>query len=192
MTKHGMLIAMEHCISQTVGASVTAQIMEGSRQITEKTDKRIIAQLVKGAMERLENSVEEKDRIQALQSFGYNCAQKNRRVIDRAVTRRKKYSSVENFLVAELKKPIKGTRLERDGRILYQYYTPKTFTKPMRCYCGLLRGLPPSEKVSLTYCNCSKGFVEKYWEAVLQKPVKVDLIQSTISGAEECKFVIHI
>jgi len=57
----------------------------------------------------------------------------------------------------------------------------------MRCYCGLFRELPTEET-----CNCSKGFVEKYWEAVLQKPVKVDLLQSAISGAKECKFAIHL
>jgi predicted hydrocarbon binding protein len=62
----------------------------------------------------------------------------------------------------------------------------------MRCYCGLLRALPEGETVSKTYCNCSKGFVEKYWEAVLQKPVKVDVLQSAVSGASECKFAIHI
>jgi hypothetical protein len=94
--------------------------------------------------------------------------------------------------LAEEENPMKGTKLVRAGSILYQYYTPQAFTRPMRCYCGLLKGLPTEDTVSLTYCNCGKGFVEKYWEAVLQKPVKVDLLQSAISGAKECKFAIHL
>jgi predicted hydrocarbon binding protein len=56
----------------------------------------------------------------------------------------------------------------------------------------LFRQLPTEDNVSITYCNCSRGFVEKYWEAVLQKPVKVDLLKSAISGAEECTFAIHL
>jgi predicted hydrocarbon binding protein len=62
----------------------------------------------------------------------------------------------------------------------------------MRCYCSLFRQLPTEDKVSTTYCNCSRGFVEKYWEAVLQKPVEVDLLKSAISGADECTFAIHL
>jgi hypothetical protein len=128
-----------------------------------------------------------------MQNCGYNCAKKNHKVIERAVARRKKYSSVDDFLEAEQRNPMKGTKLAREGNIIYQSYTPQTFTRPMRCYCSLFREFPIEDTVSLTYCNCSKGFVEKYWEAVLQKPVKVDLLlQSAISGAKECMFAIHL
>ncbi|MCW4011087.1 MAG: DUF6144 family protein [Candidatus Bathyarchaeota archaeon] len=191
MAKYGMLIAMEKCIEQAAGKSAAVKVMEGSEQITEKTDQKKIAQWAKGAVERLDAAVDEKTRVQAMQNCGYNCAKKNHKVIERAVARRKKYASDEDFLAAELKKPMKGTKLSRDGDTLYQVYTPQEFTRPMRCYCSLFRGLPPEKTVSLTYCNCSKGFVEKYWEAVLEKPVKVDLLQSAISGAKECKFAIH-
>jgi hypothetical protein len=192
MTKHGVLIIMENCLEHVAGKSVAAKVMEGSEQITEKTDEKKIAQWVKGAMERLDASVDEKTRVQVMQNCGYNCAKKNHKMIERAVGRRKKYASTDDFLAAEQQHPMKGTKLAREGSILYQFYTPQAFTRPMRCYCGLFRGLPTEETVSLTYCNCSKGFAEKYWEAVLRKPVKVDLLQSAISGAKECKFAIHL
>lgn len=183
---------MENCLEQVAGKSVAAKVMEGSEQITEKTDKKKIAQWVKGAMERLDASVDEKTRVQAMQNCGYNCAKKNHKVIERAMGRRKEYTSTDDFLAAEQQNPMKGTKLAREGNMLYQSYTPQSFTRPMRCYCSLFKGLPTEDTVSLTYCNCSKGFVEKYWEAVLQKPVKVDLLQSAISGAKECKFAIHL
>jgi len=192
MAKHGMLITMENCLEKVAGKSFAAKVMEGSEQITEKTDKKRIAQWVKSAMERLDTLADEKTRVQAMQNCGYNCARINHKVIDRAVRRRKKYASTDDFLAAEQQNPMKGTKLAREGNMLYQFYTPRTFTRPLRCYCGLLRGLPTEDTVSLTYCNCSKGFVEKYWEAILQRPVKVDLLQSAISGAKECKFVIHL
>jgi len=62
----------------------------------------------------------------------------------------------------------------------------------MRCYCGLLRGLPEDENVSRTYCYCSEGFVKEFWENVLERPVKVELLQSALSGASECQFAIHL
>jgi hypothetical protein len=192
MAKHGVLIAMEKCLEQVVGKSVAAKVMEGSEQITEKTDRMRIAKWAKNAMERLDASVDEKTRVRVMQNCSYNCAKKNHKVIERAVGRRKKYASTDDFLEAERQNPMKGTRLARERNIMYQFYTPQAFTRPMRCYCSLFRGLPTENTVSLTYCNCSKGFVEKYWEAVLQKPVKVDLLQSAISGAKECIFAIHL
>jgi predicted hydrocarbon binding protein len=192
VAKHGMLQQLEGCIEQVAGKAVAQEVMAGSEQITEKTDKRKTARWVKGAMQKLDAVVDEKTRTQIMQNCGYNCAKKNSKVIERAVVRRKKYGSIDEFLEAEQQKPMKGTKLTREGKILYQFYTPQAFTRPMRCYCSLFRELPKEDTVSITYCNCSKGFVEKYWEAVLEKPVKVDILQSAISGAKECKFAIQL
>jgi len=192
MTKLGVLIAMEKCLEEVAGKSIAEEVMQGSEQITENTDKTTTALWVKNAIERLDASVDEKTKMQVMQNCGYNCAKKNSKVIERAVARRKKFASLDDFLVAEQKKPPTGTRITREGNIVYQTYTPQTFTRPMRCYCSLFRQLPTQETVSVTYCNCSKGFVEKYWKAIFQKPVKVDLLQSAISGAKECTFAIRI
>jgi hypothetical protein len=191
VAKHGALLTLENCLEQVVGKSVAAKVMVGSKQITEKTDKKKIAQWVKNAMEKLDASVDEKTKAQVMLNCGYNCANKNHRLIERAVARRKKYPSVDAFLVTEQKNPMKGTKLTREGNILYQTYTPQSFTRPMRRYCALFKGLPNEDTISNTYCNCGKGFAEKYWEIVLQKPVKVDLMQSAVTGAKECKFAIH-
>jgi hypothetical protein len=191
-TKHGMLQQIVGCIEESAGKITAQSIWEGSEQITEKTDKKKTAQWVKEAMQKLDAAVDEKTRVRIMQNCGYNCAKKNHKVIDRAVARRKKYGSIDEFLEAEQQKPLKGTRLAREGNILHQFYTPQAFTRPMRCYCSLFRELPKEDTVSITYCNCSKGFVEKYWEAVLEKPAKVEILQSAISGARECKFSIHI
>jgi len=192
VAKYGALVAMEKCMEQLAGKTIATKVMAGSEQITEKTDKRKTAEWIKSAMEKLDALVDEKTRVQIMQNCGYNCAKKNSKVIERAVARRKKYVSINEFLEAEQQKPQKGTRLAKEGNILYQFYTPQAFTRPMRCYCGLLRGLPNEQTVSKTYCNCSRGFVEKFWENVLGRPVKVDLLQSVVSGDKECKFAIHL
>jgi hypothetical protein len=190
-TKHGMIQQIEGCIEQYAGKAAAQNVMAGSENITVKTDKKKTAQFMKEAMRKLDAAVDEKTRTQIMQSCGYSCAKKNHTLIDRAVARRKKFGSLDEFLTAEQKKPMKGTKLAREGNVLYQYYTPQTFTRPMRCYCALFRELPKEDTVSITYCNCGKGFVQKYWEAVLEKPVQVDVLQSAISGAKECKFAIR-
>jgi hypothetical protein len=183
---------LEKNIEHFAGKAVTQEVMDGIEDITEKTDKKKVASWVKNAMEKLDASVDEKTRNQIMENCGYNCAEVNKRMIERAKARRKKHKSIDEFLEAEERKPMKGTRLVREANVLYQFYTPQTFTRPMRCYCALLRGLPAEETITATYCHCSKGFVQKFWQEVLEKPVTVELVHSAISGAAECKFKIHL
>ncbi len=187
-----MIKSIEGSVSQFAGEDVKRKVMEGADALTAKSSKADVAMWVKGAMERLDALVDEETRVKIMENCGYACANVNKRVIEGAKARRRKFKSVDEFLEAELRKPMRGTKLIREGNMLYQFYTPATFAKSLRCYCGLLRGLPTDEQVSKTYCNCSKGFVKKLWESVLEKPVKVDLIQSAVSGSKECKFAIHL
>ena len=187
-----MIRELRERINRLAGTSTTKKVMEGSDEIDEKTSKKRIAEWVKGAMERLDTFVAEKSRIKIMENCGYNCAAVNKRVIEKAKVRRKKYETTDELLEAEQRNPTPGMKLLREGDTLYQFYTPQAFTRPMRCYCSLLRGLPANEVISLTYCHCSKAFVKRFWEAVLERPVKVDLIQSVVSGAQECKFAIHL
>jgi hypothetical protein len=187
-----MFTPLEKNIEFFAGDEISKQVMEGSEKITEKTDKKVTALWVKGAMERLDSLVDEKTRVQIMETCGANCAAVNKRVIERGKAKREKFETNDDFLVAEAKKPNPGTRLEKEGKILYQYYTPSTFSHPMRRYCGLLRQLPKETDISSTYCNCAKGFVKTYWETVLDQSVTVELLQSAVSGASECKFAIHL
>lgn len=179
-------------IERFAGKESRDKVMEGSEKISSGTSKKKIAEWVKDAISKLDKLADRKVSSEIMENCGYNCSIINKRVIERAKARRNKYSDIEEFLEAELSNPMSGTRLERKGNILHQFYTPRSYSTPMRCYCSLLRGLPDDQKVSITYCNCSKGFVKKFWEGVLERTVKVELIKSSVSGAKECEFAIHL
>jgi predicted hydrocarbon binding protein len=186
--KHGMLIALEKIIEQFAGEEVMKKVMEGSEDIFDKTDAKRKASWMKGAMERLDKLVDEATRFKIMENCGFSCAKMNKGAIEKAVARRKNFRSADEFIEAEQKKPTKGTKLVREGNILYQCYTPQSYG--VRCYCEMVAAA--EGEVSPTYCHCSKGFVKTLWEAVLERPVEVEFIQSAISGASECKFAIHI
>lgn len=188
----GMIRSIEGCVDRFAGEAVKKKVMEGSEKLTAKSSKEEVALWVKGAMGRLDAVVDQGARFEIMENCGYNCSDVNKRVIERAKARRRKFKSINEFLEAEQRKPMKGTKLERKGNVLYQYYTPHSFSKSLRCYCSLLRGLPAHKTISSTYCHCSVGFVKKFWENVLEKPVKVNLIQSAVTGADECKFAVHV
>ena len=179
-------------IENVAGKKTRERIMEGSDTFRQSTAKTHIAAWCKGVVEKLDRLVNEKNRIKIMEKCGENCSLVNRRVIDNALKKRKKYASLEEFLKAEVKNPMPGTRLEYNGNVVYQFYTPGNYSTPMRCYCSLFRKLPREQQVSATYCNCSRAFVSKFWEAVVGKPVKVNLLESAISGSEVCKFAVYI
>lgn len=179
-------------IEQFAGAKVREKVMEGSDKTAAFSNPEKVALWVKEAINKLDTLTPSAKREQIMTSCGHNCIALNKRPMESAKTRRRKYPTEEAFLIAEVQKPPKGIRLKREGDLLIQYYTPHAFGRGMRCYCSLMRGLPEGLTASPTYCQCSRGFIEKYWEGILGRKVCVELGATAISGADECMFTIHL
>jgi hypothetical protein len=63
------------------------------------------------------------------------------------------------------------------------------------CYCPWIRGaLKDGTEKELTedFCYCSAGWYKLYWDQIFEQSVEVELIESALKGAVECKFAIHI
>ena len=181
-----------HNLAHFAGEKAKEEVLEGSEKLAKVSDPTQIALWVQGAIERLDRTVDKQTRTRIMEECGYACAEANRKAIDQVLAKRKKYRSLDEFLEAEKARPLPGMRFEKKGKTLYQYYAPQSFRHPMRCFCSLLRGLPSEETVSVTYCQCSKGFVQKMWDRVLGKPVKVEVLETAVTGAKECKFKVNL
>jgi hypothetical protein len=57
------------------------------------------------------------------------------------------------------------------------------------CYCGSVN--KARAPISATYCACSCGWYRRLFEALLGRPVEVELQSSIIQGDAQCRFVIH-
>jgi hypothetical protein len=190
--KLGMIQSFGQEVEAAAGSKARRTVLKGFDELTARTSGKDIALWVRDSIDRLDASVPEATRLQIMDACGINCTRVNHSAIARGQSRRAKFDNEEVFLAAEIRKPQAGTRLERNGNVLIQTYTPQSYTHPMRCYCGLLRELPQDVEVSPTYCNCSKAFVRTYWSAVLGRPVKVKILESALTGSTECKFKISI
>jgi hypothetical protein len=186
----GPVAELGQLIGRFAGTETQDTIMAGSEGIADATAVRVSAWL-RGVMDKLDALVDEDTRTQIMENMGFNCAEMNRSHIEQALAKRRQFQTLDEFLVAEVQAPSKGTRLEREGDVVYQYYDPRSGFQ-VRCFCSLWRGLGDDEEASLTWCQCSKGFVMKLWEAYLGRPAKVELLDSSIAGAAECKFAIHL
>ncbi len=63
------------------------------------------------------------------------------------------------------------------------------------CYCAWIRdAIKKGEErdISANFCNCSAGFFKQYWDIIFDQSVKVEPIETPLTGALECKFVVHI
>jgi len=185
----GPITELEMEIGHFAGEEAKKKIVEGSEQIADLSPEEV-AEWLKNTMNKLDTLIDEKIRIQIMENCGFNCAEINKNHIENTLAKREKFKTLDEFLDAEEKNPAQGTRLVREGDIIYQYYDPSAFK--VRCFCSLWRGLKDNETVSPTWCLCSKGFVMKLWEALLGRPAKVELVESCISGAKQCKFAVHL
>ena len=62
------------------------------------------------------------------------------------------------------------------------------------CHCPWVREgfLVEDSPVDPIFCNCSGGYYKNFWEAVLDQPVKVELLESVLKGDSVCKFALHL
>jgi hypothetical protein len=105
------------------------------------------------------------------------CGQGHRRKV------RKKFeesSSIEEFLKKISAKDV-TYKLINKNTILAEY---------QRCFCGLVKATKTAF-LNMTYCQCSAEFNRQYFSSAFNKPVKVELIKSIISGNDTCQFYIH-
>lgn len=76
--------------------------------------------------------------------------------------------------------------LNTENKRMKRYYS---------CYCAWVRGAikkGDEKEISSNFCNCSAGFFKQYWDIVFDQPVKVEPIETPLTGALECKFAVNI
>lgn len=165
-------------LESAVGADLRDQIMEGAEKAATGT-KLKKARWMKCCMDRLDALVDEPTRVRVMEQCGYKCAWRGR--AEKIAKMRPKCSSIVEF--AEKLKPIlSGNGVELDGSTIITSYP--------RCFCG--RVSATKEPISITYCHCGKGYWMAMFEHVFGGPIKVDLLETVITGGSSCRFRIHI
>jgi hypothetical protein len=186
---------MRKRIKQYAGPEVCIKVLAGSEKAVEFTNPVDYALWMKEAVDRLNALTDERARKQIMIACGRSCNTANHKETEEARERRSKYETEEEFLEDELNPPPgTGVRFERDGDVIYNYYTPRRYgDKSLRCYCFPTSTLPEGVNISPTYCQCSRAFVQKHWEDVLGRPVRVELGKTALStGSDECQFIVHL
>ena len=110
-------------VEQYAGSEARGKVMEGVEELGVASDE-AKSLWVKGAMERLDELLDEETAVKVMVGCGHACARINGVAVKMGVENRMKYGSVEEYLEAEQRDPIPGTRLEREGDVLHQLLPP--------------------------------------------------------------------
>ncbi|HIH96419.1 MAG TPA: hypothetical protein HA348_02855 [Thermoplasmata archaeon] len=163
-----------------VSQSVIKVVMQNVNQFTSTSNPAEKAEWIKDTTERLENSVGKKICIQVMEKKGRICCGATLR--SKAKKFMKESKSIKEFL--KKLNSMRGYTFElKDNHTIVGEYD--------KCYCGLVNKTKKPFK-NLTYCHCGVGHIKQFFESALEKPIEVELVQSVITGAESCKFIIHI
>lgn len=127
-------------------------------------------------IDALDEHVDEATRAEVLEQCGRQCQSSS--FVKKAQSIYQKSKNLDEFL-GKFSKVYNN--LHRDGDRVYLIY-PK-------CYCSFVNKIPP-EKLSATYCNCSRGWAKALFEGALGRSVEVIMEESIMKGDAQCKFRI--
>jgi len=113
---------------------------------------------------------------------------------------------LEEELIAEINSLGWGLAGRRDGNTIIATKIPKSGflvdyfneadpeeKRRLYCHCPRVRegvGLEPA--LPEIYCYCGAGFYQGIWEEILGEPVRVEVLESVMSGGDVCKIAIHL
>ena len=179
-------------IEEFAGKAVSKKVLKGKDEMLAAKDPVKGSVWMKEAIDRLDTLTDKKTRVEIMTACGKSCNAHNDKDNNELKQMRDFCATEEEFLEKFIQPPGNGARNERRGNLLIQHYTPSKYRKGLRCYCSLVNMLPEGVNASPTYCQCSRAFVQVLWEAVLERPLKVELGKTAIMGADECQFIIHL
>jgi hypothetical protein len=87
-----------------------------------------------------------------------------------------------------------ATKIPKSG-FLVQYMSEADPEKRRQYYCHCPRireALKTGETISPIYCYCGAGFYKGIWEEILQRPVRVEVLESVLQGGDVCKIAVHL
>ena len=179
-------------IEEFAGADIGKKVTEGKDEMLASKDPVKGSLWMKKTIDRLDASTTPEKCKQIMTACGKSCNAHNHKDSDELKQMRDFCATEEEFLETFIEPPGNGAYTERKGNLIIQRYTPRKYKKGLRCYCSLINSLPKDVNASPTYCQCSRAFVQAHWEAVLGRPLKVELGKTAITGSDECEFIIHL
>ncbi|MCD4702091.1 MAG: hypothetical protein K8S24_09585, partial [Candidatus Aegiribacteria sp.] len=86
------------------------------------------------------------------------------------------------------------TKIPRSGNIRqYMSESDPQKKRELYCHCPRVRqSVQLGIELPLNYCLCGAGYYLQIWETILEKKVRVEVLESVCSGSDKCSFAVHL
>lgn len=176
---------------ERVAGPDTAATVVGESVVDSSSKPKDRALWLAAAIERLRQCVDQASYEEIMHGCGAQCACRHR-ADKTALQRRRQHPSLDAFLAEEQRNPPPGTRLIVEETAVYQHYLPVEAKGGYRCFCPVMRHLPKAVSPPAGYCECSRSYLEQAWSAILGQAADVEVVESCLTGAQECVFRIAL
>lgn len=191
-------------IDEHGGPGISEKVLEGHTGLADATPGERAAWSL-GAMERLLEAIPDIDTCAKIME-GRACVFVEEFGEEPLLELRKIYQEtggVEGVFEAMARDREKHTRPYRDGDVIVEVKAPgdeEAFEgaqtpeekRVAYCHCPLARAGAATAPLPYPYCYCGGGWYGAIWEFILEKPVRVELLESVMRGDERCAFAIHV
>jgi hypothetical protein len=179
------------------GREIRDEIMAGAEQL-DSMDGAARARWVRQAMTKLEQLVPDKNtrkRVLALSACRFP-----KEYLAKLRAEYLRLNDLDVFLEYVYRNPFYVKPERRDNTI----YITKAPARPEEhalaqtpkdrrrhyCHCPYVR--EATEEIPRIYCHCGAGWCQHIWEAILDRPLRVEVIKSVLQGDDVCQFAVHL
>ncbi len=113
---------------------------------------------------------------------------------------------IEDEIVSKLVEWGWGVAGKRDGNLItitkipkssnlrqYMNETDPQIKRELYCHCPRVRqAVRLGIELPLSYCLCGAGYYLQIWETILEKKVRVEVLESVCSGGDKCTITVHL
>ena len=191
---------LEKNLDRVLGIKLRSEIMKDRDKLftlQSSCDDRI--HWLKETLKRLDKITNDDEKYEILSCCAHDFSQKRIDYLKRIYEKNRDIDEVINEMkndYAWYESPV------RKGNSIYVskipvnpegYEKAETLEEKKKNYCHCRFINTNLEKdISPTFCYCSTGWYRQYWEGILGKSVRINVLKSLLKGDEICQFEIHI
>ena len=148
---------------------------DNSARNGDKMDSTFKEKWLKSLLKNMDEQLDETERMKLMESCGRDCARRQAIKIAKSCK-----GDLDQFL-KKLTSILGSGNVQKQKEIIHLKYS--------KCYCHLVN--KNIDRLSRTYCFCSRGWVMEMFETCTGKPVRVELLKSIKQGHSHCHFTIR-
>lgn len=167
-------------VDDQLGVETKQKVLDQCNSCHKISNDREMAQCVKEVMNKFDQVVSKEKRYVVMETMGNTCF--NNFFVKIAEDVRKKSNGIAET-IQNLNNVSGAEHFKLEDNKIYATFN--------QCLCQV-SVREAEEPISKTYCSCSLGWMKNLFKTLLDKPFKVELLESIVSGGKTCYFVINL